>query len=110
MPGIITWRVKPPACYFCKEESYIPVNDKEQFLEEEMTTETKNRIPWYLWPFAALWKLLAVIVEMTGRLVAMVLGIVLMIVGVLVSLTIVGAIVGVPLAVVGLLLFIKGIF
>ena len=71
-----------------------------------MTTETKNRIPWYLWPFAALWKLLAVIVEMTGRLVAMILGIVLMIVGVLISLTIVGAIVGVPLAVVGLLLFI----
>ena len=66
-----------------------------------MTTETKNRIPWYLWPFAAIWKLLAVIVEMTGRLVAMILGIVLMIVGVLVSLTIVGAIVGVPLAVVG---------
>ena len=32
-----------------------------------MTTETQKHIPWYLWPFAALWKLLAVIVEMTGR-------------------------------------------
>jgi hypothetical protein len=109
MPGIITWRVKAPACYFCKGKAYIPAKAILQILEEEMTTETKNRIPWYLWPFAALWKLLAVIVEMTGRLVAMILGIVLMIVGVLVSLTIVGAIVGVPLAVVGLLLFIKGI-
>jgi hypothetical protein len=49
-----------------------------------MTTHAK-RIAWYLWPFAALWKLLAVIVEMTGRLVAMILGIALMIVGVLVS-------------------------
>lgn len=78
-------------------------------LEVEMTTQEK-RIPWYLWPFAAIWRLLAVIVEMTGRLVAMILGIVLMIVGVLVSLTIVGAIVGIPLAIVGLLLFIKGIF
>ena len=78
-------------------------------VEVEMTTH-ERRIPWYLWPFAAIWKLLAVIVEMTGRFLAMVLGIVLMIVGVLVSLTLVGAIVGIPLAIVGLLLFIKGIF
>lgn len=75
-----------------------------------MTTYHKHHTPWYLWPFAALWKLLAVIVELTGRLVAMILGIVLIIVGVLVSLTIVGAIVGIPLAIVGLLLFMKGIF
>src|ERR1044071_2604770 len=79
-------------------------------LEEQMTTHERHHIPWYLWPFAAIWKLLAVIVEMTGRLVALILGIVLMIVGMLVSLTIVGAIVGVPLAIVGLLLFVKGIF
>ena len=75
-----------------------------------MTTETKSRIPWFLWPFAAIWKLLAVIVELTGRFVAMVLGIVLIIVGILISLTIVGAIVGIPLAVIGLLLLLKGIF
>jgi hypothetical protein len=79
-------------------------------LEVKMTTHTEHHIPWYLWPFAAIWKLLAVIVELTGRLVAMILGIVLMIVGVVVSLTLIGAIVGVPLAIVGLLLFIKGIF
>jgi len=75
-----------------------------------MTTETKSRIPWYLWPFAALWKLLAVIIEMTGRFVAMVLGIVLIVVGVIVSMTIIGAIVGIPLAVIGLLLLLRGIF
>jgi len=75
-----------------------------------MTNQTQKHIPWYLWPFAALWKLLAVIVEMTGRFVAMVLGIVLIIVGVIVSLTIVGAIIGVPLAIVGLLLLLRGIF
>ena len=75
-----------------------------------MTTETKSHIPWYLWPFAVLWKLLAVIVEMTGRFVAMVLGIIFIVVGILVSLTIVGAIVGIPLAVIGLLLLLRGIF
>lgn len=74
------------------------------------TTTQKKQIPWYLWPFAAIWKLLAVIVEMTGRFVAMVLGIVLLIVGVIVSLTIIGAIVGVPLAIIGLLLFFRGMF
>jgi hypothetical protein len=75
-----------------------------------MTTETKQHIPWYLWPFAAIWKLLAVIVELTGRFVAMVLGIVLILVGVIVSLTIIGAIIGVPLAIVGLLLLFRGMF
>ena len=75
-----------------------------------MTTQTKQHIPWYLWPFAAIWKLLAVIVEMTGRFVAMVLGLVLILVGFTVSLTIVGAIVGIPLAVIGLLLLLRGIF
>jgi hypothetical protein len=81
----------------------------KNILEVEMTTHEKH-IPWYLWPFAAIWKLLAVIVEMTGRLVAMILGIVLMLVGGLVSLTVIGAIIGIPLAIIGLLLFLKGIF
>ncbi len=75
-----------------------------------MTTQTRQHIPWYLWPFAAIWKLLAVIVEMTGRFVAMVLGLVLILVGFIVSLTIVGAIVGIPLALIGLLLLLRGIF
>ena len=75
-----------------------------------MTAQTKKHIPWYLWPFVAIWKLLAVIVEMTGRFVAMVLGIVLILVGVIFSLTIIGAIVGVPLAIIGLLFFLRGIF
>jgi hypothetical protein len=78
-------------------------------MEVKMTTHERH-IPWYLWPFAAIWKLLAVIVELTGRFLAMILGVVLMIVGVLISLTIVGAIVGIPLAIIGLFLFLKGIF
>jgi len=79
-------------------------------MEVKMTTEFKHQTPWYLWPFTALWRLLATIVEMTGRLLAMILGIVLMLVGLIVSLTIIGAIIGIPLAIVGFLLFIRGIF
>ena len=75
-----------------------------------MTHHTKKHVHWYLWPFVAIWKLIAVIVEMTGRFLAMVLGVVFIIVGVIVSLTIVGAIVGIPLAIIGLLLLFRGIF
>jgi len=75
-----------------------------------MTTHSQKHIPWYLWPFAALWKLIAVIVEMTGRLLAMVLGIVFIIVGVIISLTIIGAIIGIPLVIIGLLLLLRGMF
>ncbi len=73
-------------------------------------THRHHHIPWYLWPFAAIWRLIATIVGLTGRFVAMVLGLVFIIVGVIVSLTVVGAIVGIPMAIIGLLLFLKGIF
>ncbi len=75
-----------------------------------MAITHKHHVPWYLWPFAALWQLIATIVGMTGRFVAMVLGLVFILVGVIVSLTLIGAIVGIPMAIIGLLLFLKGIF
>lgn len=73
-------------------------------------TDKNRKIPWYLWPFWALWKLISGIVEFTGRLVAVVLGLVLMIAGVIISLTIIGVIVGAPLALLGLLLTLRGLF
>ena len=73
-------------------------------------SETKKSIPWYAWPFVALWKLIAGIVALTGRLVAVILGLALMLAGFLVSLTVVGAIVGIPLALVGFLLVLRGLF
>jgi hypothetical protein len=75
-----------------------------------MTTEQKRSIPWFLWPFWALWKLISGIVAFTGHIVAVILGLALMIVGIVVSLTIVGAIIGIPLAIVGLLLTLRGLF
>ncbi len=69
-----------------------------------------HRIPWYLWPFAAIWRLIATIVGLTGRFLAMVVGLVLLVVGVLVSLTVIGAIVGIPMAIIGILLFLRGVF
>ena len=79
-------------------------------VEAVVHTREHHSVPWYLWPLTAIWRLLATIVGLTGRFVAMVLGRVFMIVGVLVSLTVIGAIVGIPMAIIGLLLFVRGIF
>ena len=62
-----------------------------------MTTVQKQKISWFLWPFWALWKIVSGIVEFTGRIVAVILGLVLMIIGI-------------PLAIVGLLLTLRGLF
>jgi len=74
-----------------------------------MTSE-KRSTPWILWPFMAIWRLLTWILELTGRLVAIILGAVFILVGVIISLTVIGAIVGVPLAVFGFLLLLRGLF
>jgi hypothetical protein len=78
-------------------------------MEENMSGERKDT-PWYLWPFVALWELLAGIIKLTGRLVAAILGLVLMIVGVILCLTVIGAILGIPLLIFGFLLVIRGFF
>lgn len=65
---------------------------------------------WILWPFIALWKLLAGLIGLTGRLVAVIIGAVLVLTGGIVSLTVVGAVIGIPLAVLGLLIVLRGLF
>jgi hypothetical protein len=72
-------------------------------------TETK-KVPWLLWPFWLIWRLVVGIIQFTGRIVGAILGLVLMIVGVVVSLTIVGLIIGVPLIIFGFLLVIRSLF
>jgi hypothetical protein len=52
----------------------------------------------------------AIILQVTGRLVAVALGLALMILGVLVSLTVVGAVVGIPMVLFGLMLVVRGFF
>jgi hypothetical protein len=70
----------------------------------------EKRTPWFLWPFVALWKLLALILGLTGRLVLGVLGLVFMIVGLILTVTLIAAPVGIPLAIVGVLLLLRSIF
>ena len=71
--------------------------------------ETKNT-PWLLLPFAWLWNFIAAIVRLTGRLVAVLLGLLLMVAGAILTVTVVGALLGIPLLVVGFLLVVRGLF
>lgn len=71
---------------------------------------TKKKVPWYLYPFWLIWRLVIGIIAFTGRLVGAILGLVLVICGIIISLTIIGAVVGIPLIIFGLLLMIKSIF
>jgi hypothetical protein len=70
----------------------------------------KKKVPWFLYPFWLIWKLVAGIILFTGRLVGAIIGLVLMIAGIVVSLTIVGMIVGIPLIIFGFLLMMRSIF
>ena len=72
--------------------------------------ERKHKVPWFLWPFWVIWKLVVGIVAGTGRLVAVILGLVFLIVGGVLTLTVVGAIVGIPFIIFGLLLMVRGFF
>ncbi len=65
---------------------------------------------WFFWPFIAVWRLLSMLLALTGRIICAVLGFVLMAIGVTVSLSIVGAPLGVPLAAFGLLLLVRSLF
>jgi hypothetical protein len=75
-----------------------------------MTETRKKHVPWILWPFWAIWKLVVWIVAAAGRLVAVLLGLVFLIVGVVLTATVVGAIVGIPFIIFGLLLMFRGLF
>jgi len=69
----------------------------------------ERRTPWFLWPFVALWDLLTWILNLTGRLIAAVLGLVLMVAGIILTITVIAAPVGIPLVILGLLLMIRSI-
>ena len=75
-----------------------------------MSTETERKVPLLLWPFWAIWRLLTLILNLTGRLIAVILGLVLMIVGAILIITIVALPIGIPIAVIGFLMVLRGLF
>ena len=65
---------------------------------------------WLLWPFAAVWNLLAAILGLTGRLIGAVLGLAFVIVGLILTVTVIASPIGIPLAIFGFLLMLRSIF
>jgi len=57
-----------------------------------------------------LWRMLAGIIKITGRLVAVILGFALLAAGIALCFTIIGMIVGIPLLLCGALLMVRGMF
>jgi len=69
-----------------------------------------NQVPWYLWPFHALWRFITWIVRLTGRLIAIILGFALIIIGAVLCITVILLPVGIPMIVFGFLLTMRGLF
>ncbi len=70
----------------------------------------QNQVPWILWPFWAIGQLVKSILQLTGRVLGVIIGFIFVIVGIVISLTVIGAVIGVPLAGLGVLLIIRGLF
>jgi hypothetical protein len=81
----------------------------EHIYKEVEMIDTRNTY-WLLKPFAWLWNLIAWFVMLTGRLVAVLLGLLLMLAGGLLTITVVGAIIGIPLFIIGGLLVVRGLW
>ncbi len=62
------------------------------------------------WPFTAFWKLVGSIMNLTGRLIAVILGFSFLIIGIILSFSIIGAIIGIPLVILGFTMIIRGFF
>ena len=75
-----------------------------------MNDSTAPGVPWLLWPFYAIWKVLTLILNITGRIICALLGLALMAAGIAVSLSVVGAPIGIPLAAFGFLLAVRALF
>jgi hypothetical protein len=70
----------------------------------------RRKVIWFLWPFVALWDLLAFILSLTGRLVLGIIGLALMIVGLVLTVTLIAAPIGIPFLIIGLLMIFRAIF
>lgn len=62
------------------------------------------------WPFTAFWKLVGSIMNLTGRLIAVILGFSFLIIGIILSFSIIGGIIGIPLVILGFTMIIRGFF
>ena len=75
-----------------------------------MSDNDDKKIPWILWPFYAICRVLTFILELTSRIIAAIIALALMAAGVSITLSVVGAPLGIPIAAFGFLLLVRALF
>ncbi len=75
-----------------------------------MSDSDDKYIPWILWPFYAIWRVLTFILELTSRIIAAIIALALMAAGVSITLSVVGAPLGISIAAFGFLLLVRALF
>ncbi len=75
-----------------------------------MPDNGEKRISWILWPFYAVWRVVSIFFELTGRIICAMIGLALMAAGVAITISIVAAPVGIPIVAFGFLLLVRALF
>ena len=75
-----------------------------------MAENEEKQIPWLLWPFYAIWRVVTFILELTSRIICALIGLALMAAGVAITITVVAAPIGIPIAAFGFLLLVRALF
>jgi len=75
-----------------------------------MSENEEKQIPWLLWPFYAIWRVVTFILELTSRIICALIGLALMAAGVAITVTVVAAPVGIPITAFGFLLLVRALF
>ena len=74
-----------------------------------MSENEEKQIPWLLWPFYAIWRVVTFVFELTGRIISALIGLALMAAGVAITVTVVAAPVGIPIVAFGFLLLVRAL-
>lgn len=75
-----------------------------------MSDKEEKQVPWILWPFYAIWRLVTFVLEITSRIICALIGIALMAAGTAITMSIIGAPLGIPIAAFGFLLLVRALF
>ncbi len=75
-----------------------------------MSENEDKQIPWLLWPFYTIWRVVTFVLELTSRIICALIGLALMAAGVAITVTVVAAPIGIPIATFGFLLLVRALF
>lgn len=75
-----------------------------------MSYANARRTSLLLLPLVLIWRLVSMLVQITGILLALLIGFIFMVVGVALSMTVVGAVIGVPLLFLGVMITLRAIY